>query len=183
VHCDADLSKCSRDEFVSLTNGDIHQALGSPRPVQNQSDCTLLPIDALQVHVVSLDGSAKHMVASSRVEIGSFLSPIGRERFVCVTNGGIVNGRNLAPRAHPNDGRLDVLTIDSSMTYRHRLIARKKAVTGTHLPHPKISIRQDDAFSAQKLRRGERLTVDGVAIKDWSEVLVTVTPDYWQVVV
>jgi diacylglycerol kinase family enzyme len=132
---------------------------------------------------MKLDGSEQHMIASSRVEIGAFLSPIGRRRFVCVTNGGIVNGRNLAPRAHPNDGRLDVMTVDATMTFRNRLIARKKAVTGTHLPHPRISVRQDDTFISQKSGKRERLSVDGIAIKEWSEVFVMIFPDYWQVVV
>jgi hypothetical protein len=183
AHSDADLSQCSRTDFVSLTDGDIHRTLGSPRPIQKEAECTLLPIDALQIRVGRSDGSEQHVIAASRVEIGSLLSPIRRRRFVCVSNGGIVNGRNLAPRAHPNDGRLDVMTIEATMTFRHRLTARKKAVTGTHLPHPRISVRQDDAFSFQKISTGERLSIDGVAIKDWTDVSISILPDYWQVVV
>jgi len=183
AHSDADLSNCSSTDFVSLTGGDIHRTLGSPRPIQDEAECTLLHIDALQIRVMSSDGSEQHVIAASRVEIGSFLSPIRRRRFVCVSNGGIVNGRNLAPRAHPNDGRLDVMTIEASMTFRHRLTARKKAVTGTHLPHPRISVRQDVAFTSQKTSRGERLSIDGVAVKHWSEVSISILPDYWQVVV
>ena len=180
---DAILSQCSRSDFVSLVGGDIHRTLGSPRPVQDESECTLLFIDALQVRVLKSDGSEHQFTAASRVEIGSFLSPMGRGRYVCVTNGGIVNGRNLTPRAHPNDGRMDVMTIDSSMTFRHRLIARNKAVTGTHLPHPQISVRQIDSFDSRKVTRGEKLSIDGNVITNWSELFVTITPDYWQVVV
>jgi diacylglycerol kinase family enzyme len=168
---------------VSLTGGDIYQTLGSPRPVPADSECTLLPIDALQVRVLGIDGSEQYFVAASRIEIGNFLSPIGHNRFVCVTNGGIVDGRNFAPRAHPNDGRFDVLTIDASMTFRSRLLARKKAETGTHLPHPEISVRQNDAYSTERTGKRERLSIDGIVVANWSEVFVTIIPDYWQVVV
>jgi hypothetical protein len=183
VENDADLSKCSRSDFVSLTNGDIHRALGSPRPVQSEAECTLLPIDALQIRIVSSDGDEQWVTAASCIEIGAFLSLNGRKRYVCVTNGGIVNGRNVAPRAHPNDGRFDILTIDASMSFRTRLAARKKAVTGTHMPHPQISARQDDSFCAKKLHKGERLSIDGKTVTNWSEVVITILPDYWQVVV
>jgi diacylglycerol kinase family enzyme len=142
-----------------------------------------LSIDALLIRVVKPDDSDQELIAASRIEVGSFLSPLGRRRFVCVTNGGIVNTRNLAPRAHPNDGRIDVLTIDASMTFRNRLIARNKAMTGTHLPHPQISVRQDQSFHTSKLDRGEKLSIDGILVREWSEIFVSIMPDYWQVVV
>jgi hypothetical protein len=75
------------------------------------------------------------------------------------------------------------MTIDASMTFRHRLNARSKSVTGTHLPHPQISVRQIDTFDAMKSGGRERLSVDGITVKNWSEVFVTISPDYWQVVV
>jgi hypothetical protein len=183
VKSDAELSQCSRSDFVSLSDGDIHRTLGSPHLVNNDSECTLLPIDALQVHVTAPDGSERVFLAASRVEIGNFLSLLGRRRYVCITNGGIVKGRNLTPRAHPNDGRFDVLTIDASMTFRNRLIARNKAVTGTHLPHPHISVRQIDTFTTERLGRGERLSIDGCPVANWSEISVALVADYWQVVV
>ena len=183
VESDADLSQCDRSVFISLSNGDIHRALGSPRPVQNEAECTLLHIDALQVRILGLDGSEQLVTSASRIEIGALLSLKVRKRYVCVTNGGIVNGRNIAPRAHPNDGRFDIMTLDASMSLRNRLTARNRAVTGTHLPHPHISVRQADTFSAKNLGRGERLSIDGKTIKKWSEVAVTILPDYWQVVV
>jgi hypothetical protein len=183
VESDAELSRCSQSEFISLTGGDIHRTLGSPPPVQGNHECTLLSIDALVIRVVKPDDSDQELIAASRIEVGSFLSPLGRRRFVCVTNGGIVNTRNLAPRAHPNDGRIDVLTIDASMTFRNRLIARNKAMTGTHLPHPQISVRQDQSFHTSRFDRGERLSIDGILVREWSEIFVSIMPDYWQVVV
>jgi hypothetical protein len=183
VHNDAELAQCLSSEFISVSGGDIFQTLGAPIPVRSEEECTLLSIDALQVRVVMRDGSEEIFTASSRVEIGSFLSPFRQRKFVCITNGGVVKGRNLAPRAHPNDGRFDYMTVDSSMTLRHRLIARKKAETGTHVPHPMISVRQDETFAAMRSDRGEKLCIDGIGATNWAEVFVTITPDYWQIVV
>jgi hypothetical protein len=183
VNSDAELSRCSRSDFVSLCSGDIHQTLGSPRMVESGGECTLLPIDALHVVVLLLDGSSQIFTAASRIEINSFLSSFSRKRYVCVTNGGIVKGRNLTPRAHPNDGRFDVLVIDSSMSFRNRLLAHKKAVTGTHLPHPQISVHQVDTYNSKNVGRGESLAIDGTTIANWTEISVMILPDYWQVVV
>lgn len=183
VHSDAEIAQCSSSDFISIKGGDIHFALGSPVLLQSELDCTLLQLDALHVHVTLVDGSRSDSFAASCVQIGRFFSPLHRGRFICLTNGGIVGGRNIAPRAHPNDGRFDVMTIDASMSIRDRLTARKKAVTGSHLPHPLISVRQGDAFTEQRRGRHESLSIDGVDIPKWSEISVSILPDYWQIVV
>jgi hypothetical protein len=183
AHSDAEIAQCSSGDFISITGGDIHFALGSPVLLESELDCTLLQLDALHVHITLADGSRCDSFAASCIQIGRFFSPIHRDRFICLTNGGIVDGRNIAPRAHPNDGRFDVMTIDASMSIRDRLTARKKAVTGSHLPHPLISVRQGDTFTEQRLGRHESLSIDGVDIPKWSEISVSILPDYWQIVV
>ncbi len=42
-----------------------------------------------------------------------------------------------AARAHPNDGLLDVL--DGDLSFDDRLKARRRLLTGTHVPHPGIA--------------------------------------------
>ena len=49
---------------------------------------------------------------------------------------------DVAPRSHPNDGKLDVLRVDRSMGVRDRLRARQRARFANHLPHPKLLSRQ-----------------------------------------
>ena len=183
VHSDSELAHCSSSDFISLTGGDIHFTLGSPVLRETETECTLLPVDALQCRITLTNGSVKELLAASCVEVGRFFSLLHRGRFICITNGGIVDGRNLALRAHPNDGRFDVMTIDASMSLRDRITARKKAVTGSHLPHPRISVRQNDVFTVQGMGRRERLCIDGVTIPHWSEISVRILPDYWQIVV
>lgn len=183
VSSDAEIALCASDDFIALSNGDIHLTLGSPALQQHETECTLLQVDALQVLISFTDGSERVSLAASCIEIGRFFSPLHRDRFICITNGGIVNSRNIAPRAHPNDGRFDVMTVDASMSIRDRLTARKKALTGSHLPHPCLSVRQSDTFSTQRQGHRDVLLIDGVSISDWTEVSVSILPDYWQIVV
>lgn len=183
VSSDAELAQCSSEDFISLGDGDIYATIGSPTMLPDLDECTLLPIDALHVKILSLDASEKYCTAASCVEIGSFISLLKSGRYICVTNGGIVSGRNFAPRAHPNDGRLDIMLVAESMSFRDRLTARKKAITGTHIPHPSISLRQDETFSAKRLGERDKLQIDGVTVANWIEVSVSIVPDYWQIVV
>jgi diacylglycerol kinase family enzyme len=57
-----------------------------------------------------------------------------------VCNGAFVGAWNVAPRAHPGDGRLDV--IDSRLSLPDRFRARRRLPAGTHVPHPDISLRR-----------------------------------------
>jgi hypothetical protein len=57
--------------------------------------------------------------------------------FAAVLNCGWVGRWYLGPRAHPNDGRLDVIV--GSLPLRQRLQARSRVRTGTHLPHPRLA--------------------------------------------
>jgi hypothetical protein len=184
VNSDAELAQCVSSDFISVGGGDLFRTVGSPQPVQDEDECTLLPIDALQIRVALIDGTEKIILASSRIEIGSLLGfPLRRRRYICITNGGIVDNRNLAPRAHPNNGKFDVLVLDKSMSFRDRWVARKKAVLGTHIPHPNITVRQIDNFHVQNDGRDESLSIDGIHVEEWSELSVTILPDYWQIVV
>ncbi|MGB1824394.1 MAG: hypothetical protein ACPHO9_07420, partial [Ilumatobacteraceae bacterium] len=45
-----------------------------------------------------------------------------------------------APRAHPGDGLLDVVEVSDAMPLRQRWMALRRSRTGTHLPHPHISM-------------------------------------------
>lgn len=183
VSSDAEIAQCSPEDFIAVGGGDIYTTLGSPSFVSESDECTLLPMDALQVKILLSDASDKSCTAASCIEVGSLISPLKFGRYICVTNGGIVSGRNFAPRAHPNDGRLDIMQIAEAMSFRDRLTAKKKALTGTHVPHPSISLRQEETFSAKRSGEREKLRIDGVTVANWIEVSVSIVPDYWQIVV
>jgi hypothetical protein len=48
---------------------------------------------------------------------------------------------DVAPRGHPNDGRVETFHVESSFGIRDRLAARRRLRTATHVPHPAIATR------------------------------------------
>src|SRR3546814_16850403 len=62
-----------------------------------------------------------------------------RGRVVAAMNAQYRGKWDVAPRGHPNDGRLDVLAADPPLD--ERLPVRGRLKTGTHLPHPPIDSR------------------------------------------
>ena len=69
---------------------------------------------------------------------------------------------DVAPRAHPNDGRLDVVHVDAALSWRARWQAKRRLPLGTHVPHPAIRVRQCADVEFQ-FDRPRRLVVDGVS--------------------
>ena len=66
----------------------------------------------------------------------------GAGPIVAVMNVDRLGRWDVAPRAHPNDGALDVVEVDAAMGVRARWQARRRLPTGTHVPHPAIRTRR-----------------------------------------
>jgi hypothetical protein len=83
---------------------------------------------------------------------------------------------DVAPRAHPNDGKVDVLRVAATMPWRQRLSARRRALSGAHLPHPDLTTTQS---ADVRLRFAERLPlwVDGARWVVSDEVHIVVEAD------
>ena len=79
-----------------------------------------------------INGAASHVV-------GRRLSSRFRGEVLFVMNAQFLGPYDIAPRGHPNDGRVEVLKVASSMSWRVRRRALQRALTGTHVPHPLIS--------------------------------------------
>ena len=59
-----------------------------------------------------------------------------------------VGDLDLHPRAHPNDGLLDVLAVDAAMPVRDRIRALGRARRGDHLPHPALRATRGPRWSS-----------------------------------
>jgi hypothetical protein len=70
--------------------------------------------------------------------------PWWRGRVVAAMNAEWIGPWDVAPRAHPGDGLLDVL--DGSLSPGDRLKARRRLPLGTHVPHPAITERRTKAI-------------------------------------
>jgi diacylglycerol kinase family enzyme len=76
-------------------------------------------------------------------------------RTVVAMNAAFVGAANLGPRAHPNDGRLDIT--DGELSWGDRRRAATRAPLGAHVPHPALVERRVrelvvDADEPMKLR-------------------------------
>jgi hypothetical protein len=83
---------------------------------------------------------------------------------------------DIAPRGHPNDGRLDVMRVDRAMGWRERLQARQRARTGTHLPHRHLST-QSVAEVDLDFDKSMVVWIDGVRCGAARRVRISVEPD------
>ncbi|MAT03984.1 MAG: hypothetical protein CL424_02950 [Acidimicrobiaceae bacterium] len=86
-----------------------------------------------------------------------------RGRVVACMNVDHLGDWNVAPRAHPNDGRLDIVECSPTMPLRARWAARRRLVAGTHVPHPDIEVGRVRERS-WTFARPHRVWIDGVDV-------------------
>ena len=154
-----------------LRSGDLHRALGGTPDRNRLGDevrgtVALLPVDSDEV-----DGRsawfAVHLLARRSWWHGSVVGAMNAEH----------RGTwDVAPRSHPNDGRVDLVEVAASMTPRDRWRASRRIEQGAHVPHPAISIRQV-AEATVSFDRPARLWLDGVAWGSATSFTLTVEPD------
>jgi hypothetical protein len=153
--------------LFGVTGGDLARTMGGGTPGRFPGEVTRAPVDVLQVMA---DG--RGTIAVAHVMVGSWWH--GECRLAL--NAQYLGRLDLAPRSHPNDGRLDALVLAPSMSWRARLQARRRARSGTHLPHPQLSMSQTAAVE-WTFDRALPIRVDGVRWGRGREVRVTVVPD------
>lgn len=162
----------------ALCRGDMYAALGHPRLPVHHHDCTIVPVDALVCHITFANNTEEETRAFSHITVGSWW----KGRHIVVSNSGFINALNIAPRSHPNDGEFDVVHLSADMPMRQRFIARRRAKTGTHVPHPDISIRRHTELHISRAAQQERLSIDGVAVSQWKDISISLEPDFWEVI-
>ena len=150
---------------LGVSGGDLFATVGAPAgrdPVQR------LPVDLLRIEA---DGACYCAVAHVVARRAWW-----RGRIVAVLNVDHVGRWNVAPRAHPNDGRFDVVEVDPAMRFRQRLQARRRLPQGTHVPHPRISTRTGTSESWSFIRP-HRLFVDGERVGSVHNLTITLEAD------
>lgn len=182
ANSDRHLAHMPQHTVCSLVAGDLWHALGQPEIKSPHETGTLVSIDAIGVRITS-HSNTKNVRAASSVEIGKWWSiRQPQNRYVTITNSGYVRSQNLTPRAHPNDGLLDMMIADEHMTLMQRMMASRRARSGSHIPHPQIHVSRvtECSFTQQS---NELLCIDGFAIRDWTEMSITILPDFWQIII
>ena len=153
---------------LGLLGGDLCRTLGGTGDEDRlRSDAAMrLPVD---LGAVLVDGRLHWFVAHLIVRRGWW-----RGRVVAAMNAEYVGRWDVAPRGHPNDGRLDVL--DADLPFDERLQVRSRLKNGTHVPHPRIEERHVTALQLD-LVRPTPIRLDGQDIGSAKTLSIRVEPD------
>jgi YegS C-terminal NAD kinase beta sandwich-like domain len=152
---------------VGISGGDVARTAGggsTPHP-----SSAIVTLDVMRV---SIDGAEPTWGVAHVVARRNWLSG----ELVFVMNAQFLGAYDLAPRSHPNDGKLNALRVDPAMSRRERLQARQRSRTGTHLPHPSLTMRSvadiDLEFATPLV-----VWVDGARVGSARRLSVSAEPD------
>ena len=164
---------------IGVIGGDLWRVVGEPSGGSRRlgsDQAHTAPIDLIGVRA---DGRRLWACVGVIARNSWWHGPI-----VAVMNAELVGSWRVAPAAHPNDGRLHVLETGlegPSLSLRERLAARGRLRTGSHVPHPAISVRRvgDATF---RFKRPMALWLDGERVGTCRELAVTAVPDAAEIV-
>jgi hypothetical protein len=154
---------------LGLTGGDLCRTLGGRGALTTTASCDL--------GLALVDGKVRLFVAHVVVRGRS----LWRGSAVGVLNAQYVGRWDVAPRAHPGDGKLDVVEVDPSLSVGDRWKAWRRLPAGAHVPHPRITARQVPAVQLDV--DGRRVVIDGEVLTGARTLSVRVEPDALTVVV
>lgn len=153
---------------LGLLGGDLCRTLGGTGDeARLRSDAAIrLPVD---LGAVLVDGRLHWFVAHLVAARGWW-----RGRVVAAMNAQYLGAWNVAPRGHPNDGRLD--TFDAHLTFSERLQVRSRLEAGMHLPHPNIDEQHVRSLQLD-LARPTPVRLDGELVGTASTLSIRLEPD------
>ena len=117
---------------LGLLGGDLCRTLGGrgDEARLRSSEAMTFPVD---LGVATFDGSPHWFVAHAIARRSWW-----HGRAVAAMNAQWLGAWDLGPRSHPDDGLLDIT--DGTLPLGDRLKARRRLATGTHLPHPALTV-------------------------------------------
>ena len=139
------------------------------------------PLDLCFAHLgVGLDAGTEttwpfvaHLTIRARPGLAALLGH-GPGITVSAMNVASLGQLRLGPRAHPNDGLIDVT--EGTVPFRHRREAAKRALSGSHLPHPDLTHRRVAEWQ-REFSRPVSVWLDGVSHGRFRTVRVDLVPD------
>jgi len=155
---------------VGLLGGDLCRTLGGrgDEARLRGGGAARLPVD---VGSVLVDGVQHWFVAHLVVRRSWW-----RGRIVAAMNAEFVGAWDVAPRAHPDDGLLDVVDVSPAMPLTDRVRARRRLPSGGHLPHPAIAVSRRPAVQFD-LDRPTPVWLDGEPVGEARRLSVRLEPD------
>lgn len=157
---------------VRVLAGDLVRTVGG---ASHGATSRRYPLDTLRVVVDRDEAGAviavAHVVVRRAGRLGWWRGPIW-----AAMNVSRLGQWDVAPRAHPNDAKVDVVAVAPTMTGRQRWQAMRRLPAGTHVPHPAIAVSRG-AVATWEATAPRTVFVDGVAVGRARHVTVTVIPD------
>jgi hypothetical protein len=155
---------------LGLLGGDLCRTLGGRGDERRlRSDTGVrLPVDLCSVLV---DGWQHWFVAHLVARRGWW-----RGRILAAMNAEFLGPWDVAPRAHPGDGLLDVLDVSPAMSLADRWAARSRLGSGGHVPHPAIAVSRRPAVQVD-FDAPTPVWLDGERVEDARRLSVRVEPD------
>lgn len=167
---------------VGVLGGDLHASLGAPRRTAEDLRSgrgIRLPVDLGEVVVDRGDG-----IVSRHLFVAHAIASEGRRRWlhrtIVAMNATHHGAADLGPRAHPNDGLLDVF--DGRVPRSQVRAAARRERTGSHVPHPSIAERRTASYEVLSDRLMP-IRVDGRLIGAATHFELRCIPDALVVVV
>jgi hypothetical protein len=159
---------------LGLVGGDLCATLGGPGSEAHLHgpEARRYPVD---LGIAVVDGVEHVFVAHVLVRRRWW-----RGRVVAAMNAQWHGTWDLGPRAHPNDGLLDIT--DARLGPADKVAALQRVRTGTHLPHPDITVRRT-AAAAFEFDPPGRCFVDGRPVGRVHRLELAVEPDAFAVVI
>ena len=184
VHSDAEArevledSRLRREDFptIGLLGGDLCRTLGG-RGDEARIRGGAVTLATVDVGEVLLDGRVRFFVAHAVVRGSSWW----RGELVAAMNAQYLGRWDVAPRAHPGDGLLEVFEVAGSMGVGERWKAWRRLPSGTHVPHPAIAVRRVPAVQVDV--GGRQVWLDGVRLDPADALSIRLRPDALQIAV
>lgn len=170
-------TRSDHDVFSHLAfpvKGDIAQTIGSElrqrsalKQFASRVEWHQLPFDVIEIDI---DGAT--LRAAAHIRIGHLLW--GECHLLC--NVAFYRGKRVFSKSHPNDAKIEVLTMAREMGIRQRLMSLMKVRQGSHFPHPQLTSRQvtDEHFHFHKPLP---IFIDGKKIGKAAELRISVIAD------
>lgn len=154
---------------LGLLGGDLCRTLGGrgDEARLRSPGAARMPVD---LGMVLVDGRLRVFLAHLVARRGWWRGPI-----LAAMNAQFVGRWDVAPRAHPGDGRLDLLEVDQAMSPGERWKARGRLTAGTHVPHPMIRQRRTEA-AQYELERPTPVRLDGEVVGEARRLSIRVEP-------
>lgn len=168
-------AKQIHEQSIFMKSGDIPRVLGVLDRPRN-AECLRVVIDAIVVSYTDAAGLEHTDVCIASLSIARRFF---RGAISVVTNSGYWRKHEVAPRAHLNDGKLDIFEVSGAMRWNQRRMMWQKAKVGSHLPHPLLSYSQGDFFHWKG--SPQRLVIDGEYVGMVTNVSCRVQSDCAQV--